>query len=138
MIKDSTGNWMVGFTHELGQCGVLKTEEWAMCLGLKLAWEEGFKKILVETDSKLLVDKLMAPSDDPNSSLVFHQIREYLKKAWEVEFKYIPRKQNSMADALAKEGLSSSFILFLCPINLRTVLLNDCMGLDPLALNPLI
>ncbi|KAK4286586.1 hypothetical protein QN277_003122 [Acacia crassicarpa] len=132
VVRDNKGRWISGFIQYIGCCEVIESEEWALLYGLKQVWEEGFRRVVVESDAKLLIDKLMQGRTDPNSSNVYLQIKEMLCQKWEIILQYVPREANALADALAKEGLSISSLLNVCPDNLRAVLLNDCMGLDPL------
>ena len=50
---------------------------------------------------------------------------------WAVQWRHIPRMQNQVADALAKEGLTSSCLFYSCPSFLRSLVLQDCMGIIP-------
>ncbi|KAK4274018.1 hypothetical protein QN277_017310 [Acacia crassicarpa] len=102
-----------------------------MLLGLNLAWDEGFRRVLVESDSRILVMKLLQRKHDRYSTMVYQQIIEMLARDWEVKIAHVPRIQNALADGLAKEGLKSSSILSNCPRDLWRVLSNECMGLVP-------
>lgn len=55
VIRDEEGSWVKGDTHNLGSCSGKDADLWALLLGLGLAWAEGHKKTLVETDSMLIV-----------------------------------------------------------------------------------
>ncbi|KAK4270879.1 hypothetical protein QN277_019646 [Acacia crassicarpa] len=134
IIRNNKGEWISGFSHFLGRCDVEEAEEWAILLGLRLAWDEGFRRIMVESDSKMVIDKLLSGSTDITSSLVFLQIREMLCRAWEVKLHFAPRSLNALADAMAKRGLTISNVLNVCPDSLRHVLAKDCMRLDPLTI----
>lgn len=90
-------------------------EEWALLLGLRSAWEEGLKKIMVDSDSKTVIDKLLNGSNDNTSSLVFLQVRGMFCGDWEVKLQCVPRSLNTLADTMAKEGLSNSVVFNVCP-----------------------
>lgn len=53
VIRDEEGRWRRGAARNLGSCSVEPAELWAVLLGLELAWAAGYKKIIIETDSKL-------------------------------------------------------------------------------------
>ena len=123
--------WPIQLYIMLGNCGIYETEEWAFLLGLQHAWDEGYRRIIIETDSRLLIDALLLNETEFAGSIVYFQIRMMLRKDWEVSFHHIGRNMNSLADALARNGISSSSILYSCPNYFRTVLQTDCMGLAP-------
>ncbi|KAK4283246.1 hypothetical protein QN277_000220 [Acacia crassicarpa] len=131
VIRDASGKWLGGFSHSLGCCGVYEAEEWAVLMGLKCAWDEGFKKVILASDCKTLIDDLLQGSATSLGSTVHLQIRHLLDLDWIVQLQYTPRNQNVLADHLAKD-VSCSSILRSCPDHLRTVLATNCMGLTPL------
>lgn len=42
--------WTRGFIVNLGSCSIEETELWAALLGLKMAWESGVKRVILEWD----------------------------------------------------------------------------------------
>lgn len=57
-LRDDHANWLWGFHLSLGSDSMFKIEARALLEGLLLAWDKGFKKIIVECDNSLLVDLL--------------------------------------------------------------------------------
>lgn len=56
-IRDDLGNWMTDFRANLRSCSADETEAWGIYYGLKLViWDKGLRKVIVECDSKRLVD----------------------------------------------------------------------------------
>ncbi|KAF7822513.1 putative non-LTR retroelement reverse transcriptase [Senna tora] len=60
LIRDGTGKWLSGFIANLGISNVIGAELWSIFHGLKIAWEKGFKRVDVESDSKLEVNHSLA------------------------------------------------------------------------------
>ena len=58
LCRDSNGEWCFGFTSRLGPGIALHAELQAIKFGLQIAWDRGFRKILLESDSLLAVTKL--------------------------------------------------------------------------------
>lgn len=115
VFRDSGGNWLMGFTREIGMCQPNAAELWAIIFGLEIAWNlELLKKIIVESDAALIVD-LVTNVDSGNECLMLFRIRNLINLDWQVDFKYIPREANKIADALAKVGISKSDLLVSCP-----------------------
>ena len=55
LIRDSNGNWLMGFTVNLGMCSVLSVELWGLLHGLRVAWDYGFRHLQVGVDNKSVV-----------------------------------------------------------------------------------
>ncbi|KZV47102.1 ribonuclease H protein-like, partial [Dorcoceras hygrometricum] len=53
--RTSMGDWIVGFTHNIGRCSIEEAELWAVYKGLQVAWETGLKKIQLEVDSETVI-----------------------------------------------------------------------------------
>ena len=65
MFKGGDGNWIIGFTCNLGKCNSLVTELWGALYSLKMAWEGWFKLVVLEFDSKALVDLVLKDNHSP-------------------------------------------------------------------------
>ncbi|KAK4262634.1 hypothetical protein QN277_028172 [Acacia crassicarpa] len=131
VARDSHGLWLFGFFAAIGNCTPLDSEEWAMLKGLQLAWNRGFRNVICESDSKLLVDLLNGGLSNGSQSIVVLQIQQLMRYDWSLQLIHICREQNLVADCLAKDGLSNSSIYDLCPTHLKTLVLKDCMGIIP-------
>ena len=76
-----------------------------------MAWKDGHKRVIIETDSKaaiLLLDK--PPHLSPYSNLL-KQIDQWRHKEWEVRISHIWREGNNSADCLAKDSLNKESVL---------------------------
>ncbi|GKV12610.1 hypothetical protein SLEP1_g23732 [Rubroshorea leprosula] len=62
LIRDSWGNWILGFSKRIGWSSILLAELWAIRDGLQLAVFRNFSHLLIETDSLTAVNLL---SKDP-------------------------------------------------------------------------
>ena len=49
--RNELGEWEDGFTMKLGCNTLEETKSWALLHSLRLAWERGTRRIIVETDS---------------------------------------------------------------------------------------
>lgn len=129
VLRHYNGVWIVGFSEILGQCNPFEAEEWAVMKSLQLAWDMGFKNIIVESDSKTLVESINDyPKPQARGSLVLLEIKNLLKFSWNVVVNFVPREQNMVADSLAKAEISNSSLFDSVPLFLRDLLLKDCMG----------
>jgi len=128
IIRDHAGNWVAGFTCNLGSCSVIEAEQWAVYRGLQLAWDLRLEKIIIESDSKNVID-LLSKSGNERSSLLVLQIQRFLQLNWETKLQYVARGQNKVADALAKEGLTSTRRFSECPTFLEAMVHTECLGI---------
>ncbi|KAL5844623.1 hypothetical protein ACOSQ3_010676 [Xanthoceras sorbifolium] len=58
IIKSDNKNWVLGFTLNKWTGSVIEAELWSTFKGLRLAWEAGFRKVVIECDSKRAIDLL--------------------------------------------------------------------------------
>ncbi|KAK4258521.1 hypothetical protein QN277_004963 [Acacia crassicarpa] len=133
VLRDYRGEWIAGFSKELGMCNARSAEEWAVLEGLMLASDLGFRQVVVESDALELVNCL----NDPHfvsGSLVVQRTKVMVSKDWVVSICYIPREFNQVADALAKWGLSRSCMFSECPSSLRALADKDDLGFLPLSM----
>ena len=77
--------------------------------GLYLAWELGFRKIIVETDSTAALNLIESSDDSPYThTKVVREIKNLLRRCLEVRLKHILREANFYADALTLRALNLS------------------------------
>ncbi|KAF7808046.1 ribonuclease H [Senna tora] len=109
IIRDNYGNWIKGFVSNLGYASVLSVEIWGIYHGLVTAWNLGFRKVELESDSSQAI-KMIQMLREAGSNLrpLQHKISCLLASDWEVKATHIPRNANGCADTIAKHSLASS------------------------------
>lgn len=58
IIRDHIGQWQYGFMANIGMGNALEAKASGLCHGLNLAWCQGYRRVLVELDSKVLIGLL--------------------------------------------------------------------------------
>lgn len=107
LICDKEGNWVGGLSKCVGRCSPLMAELWGIHDGLKMMVERGFVKVMVESDSKLVVDIVnKVKSHNLAMSNLVLQIHGYMELLEIVEIHHIYREANGCANLLAKHGKS--------------------------------
>ncbi|KAF7820707.1 reverse transcriptase [Senna tora] len=110
IIRDHHGNWVSGFSKQLGFGTSLKAELCAIALGIKLAKDLACRKLVVESDSlsavKLLFENYSCNSHTSGALIQF--CRSTLPDFSEVQVCHTLREGNMCADALAKHANLSS------------------------------
>ncbi|KAK8601216.1 hypothetical protein V6N12_051057 [Hibiscus sabdariffa] len=61
LVRSNDGDWIVGFVKVIGRSDVLQAELWALFEGMSLAWEYGFHRLLVRSDSKQAMELVNSP-----------------------------------------------------------------------------
>ncbi|KAF7844680.1 putative ribonuclease H-like domain-containing protein [Senna tora] len=104
IIRDSNGNWIRGFSKFLGIENSLKTEMWAVALGFKLAKDMFCDKLVVESDSMIVI-KLFTVDDVCVShvGVLIHYCMSILRDIMIVRIQHTLREGNMYADTLAKQ-----------------------------------
>ncbi|KAF7830841.1 reverse transcriptase [Senna tora] len=133
IIRDSNGNWISGFSKQLGFGNSLKAELWAIALGIKLAKDLACERLVVESDSLYAVNLIT-----DNNICVSHALgpltqfcRSTLRDFSDVQIRHTFREGNSCADSLAKHAnLSNSpwMVYGSLPDFLRSCFFADYVG----------
>ncbi|KAK8595605.1 hypothetical protein V6N12_064122 [Hibiscus sabdariffa] len=79
---------------------------------LKLAWEFGFERLLVHSDSRQAVDLVNSDSADSSVLSLVRVIARLRQKCWSTDVMWVPRDRNCLVDALIK--LVDPSVLSLC------------------------
>ncbi|GAU45178.1 hypothetical protein TSUD_178710 [Trifolium subterraneum] len=125
--------WIKGYTKKIGSCDSFHEEMWGLYLGLDMAWRNHILYLIVESDSKLLIDMITG-----NCTIggviptLVRRIRNLLALDWQVQVRHTWREGNRSADWLANYSLSmdsfSCSIVESPPSELRTLLFDDVFG----------
>ena len=93
---------MGGFSIKLGSCSKTEAEIWAVIYGLRMAWDQGIRRLVVEVDSspvaKCLNTKEKGSSKTGNLMEVCIQL---IQQQQEVVIKHVYREANQVVDLLA-------------------------------------
>ncbi|CAL1404047.1 unnamed protein product [Linum trigynum] len=92
LIRDSTGRWRAGFVANIGSASAALTEIWALFYGLELAWKEGHRAIIVQSDSQLVI-QLVEDRQDPVHpyATLLAAIRRQVSRDWLVRITHTYR-----------------------------------------------
>jgi ribonuclease HI len=134
LIRNSEGQWLGGFSRNLGCCSAYLAELWGVYDGLCLARNIGVQKVKLHVDSSVVVQTL---NNSTGGSIVgwrlIQEIRRLLTLDWEVKVSHSYREANTCADALANMGCDHDQglrVYDLCPTGLSSLLLDDVMGIS--------
>ncbi|XP_060206642.1 uncharacterized protein LOC132634401 [Lycium barbarum] len=103
IIRNSSGNWIIRLTKGLPNSSVIHAELTTLMRGLKLAFEHKLFLLEVECDSTEVVNILKHGHD--TYTPMFLECRCFIELMGRPARGHGYREQNSVADALAKEGV---------------------------------
>jgi ribonuclease HI len=107
VLSDGAGRTLTTLARGIGPA-TNNVAEYRACLeGLRLAAENGAGRVLVRSDSRLLVEQLSGRFRVKNPSLIrlHEEVRRLASGFDEVAFEHVPREENKDADGLANQGV---------------------------------
>ncbi|KAJ1380964.1 Ribonuclease H domain [Sesbania bispinosa] len=132
VIRDHRGNWVGCFSFNIGSSSVLMAELRGITTALHIAWEMGYSKVWIESDSLTAVE-LISKGVICNHpyAYILSQIACWRNKPWQPVFSHTVRECNSVADFLAIKAhlLSLGIHLWVHPPgDCSNLLLGDRLG----------
>lgn len=132
-MRDRNGHMIMAFASYLGECSNNCAEIQAMKIGLKWCLDNGFRNLIIESDSWLTIH--MINGNISTSWLLKDEIKKIqaMKTNGQIEFNHILREGNSTADLLANLAEfhnSNSFFTAAVnlPIHIMSTLNNEEKG----------
>ncbi|KAJ8768371.1 hypothetical protein K2173_021524 [Erythroxylum novogranatense] len=121
VLRDHSGHWLMGFTHNVGPCTPLDAEFWGILHRLTLARCLGYTLVQLHSDYKVAVDLLTSDGDDHWGNTILCHIRLLLDQHWHVDIQHVYREHNGLVDAFAKLGFNYPSGLHILPAPPRQV-----------------
>lgn len=115
ILRDSSGNFVFGFTSKLQSCSVVEAELWGIFHGTSIACSRGFNNLIVETDSfeaaQLLLNNGVGNALGSNVALDILKVGD---GSLNCEWVAIDRDMNAAADTLAKvsHSIDDPFVIY--------------------------
>ncbi|CAN1124148.1 Putative ribonuclease H protein At1g65750, partial [Linum perenne] len=132
IIRDWTGRPLAVFAANLGACTITRAELRAADIGLRIAWDLGYRKAHLQLDSRVAVEAISnQQAGDNRHSQTIKSIQDMLNRDWEVSSYHIYREGNMVADRFALLGHSLNFgvsINCLYPPDIDKIIWNDYVG----------
>ena len=89
----------------LGICPIAVAELWGAYYALLIAWNKGFRQVLLELDSSSAIALIHNECIDnhPFASIIKH-VRHLLKRNWVVKIQHVFREANRTTDFMDSKG----------------------------------
>jgi ribonuclease HI len=89
LLRDSNDQWIQGRTQKIGTCDSLHAEMWGMYVGLELARRKGVTHLIVESDSKILIDMVTGRCKlNGATPILLRRIQELISMDWQTQFSH--------------------------------------------------
>jgi ribonuclease HI len=110
-VTDEDGRVVVELGAGIGHATNNQAEYRAALAGLALAAEHGASKVLLRSDSRLLVEQLSGGFrvKDPTLRRLHEEARGLMAMFEDVSIEHVPREQNADADRMANVGIDEWF-----------------------------
>ena len=110
VLKDEKGNVIAAISRRLAPTTNNQAEYQAIIAGLEKAVGLGVKNVSVKSDSSLIVNQINGRFKIKNTALrpLYQKVVQLTGSLESFFISYLPRSQNSAADALANKALDSS------------------------------
>ena len=107
VIRDWSGNWIVGFSRKIGIATSLLAKLWAIRDGLMLCVDRSLAMVEVELDAKAVVD-MLTNSQYSNIAIapLIEDCRYLISQIRQMRIKHCYHESNRCADKLARKGTS--------------------------------
>ncbi|KAE8668901.1 hypothetical protein F3Y22_tig00112281pilonHSYRG00061 [Hibiscus syriacus] len=103
VIRNSNGEWIIGFTKNIGTTLILHAELWSIYEGLLIARSLGILRLWIQSDCSRAV-KLVEDGRSIDSHILLLRIIMKLRQygTWTTKIQWINRNENKIADKMAK------------------------------------
>ncbi|KAK1584321.1 hypothetical protein Q3G72_031946 [Acer saccharum] len=133
IMRNHCKYWMKGFVASKGVGTVIEAELWGLFEGLTVAWNDGIRRLIAETDSLETV-QLITNDTNPNHPLfsLIQSCKHIVNADWSCRVQHVYREGNRLADGLAHMGhsMKNEFLFFEDPPpEVADVYFDDCRGL---------
>ncbi|KAE8725546.1 peroxidase 5-like [Hibiscus syriacus] len=88
-------------------CSVFDKELWGIYMGLCVAWDRNYRRIIVESDNKEVITLLHSKIEVGRFSPVLLHIRALISREWQLSYQFVPREGNKVAHGSTKLAWSS-------------------------------
>ncbi|CAI0403559.1 unnamed protein product [Linum tenue] len=104
IVRGNDGRFVRAFTMNLGGGSITRAELAGIVQGLKLAWELGARKVILQTDSLIEKTLIETASHHHPHFFAIAEIWRWLQLPWQVRIDHVFREGNYFADYLASIG----------------------------------
>ncbi|KAL4330163.1 hypothetical protein AHAS_Ahas13G0372600 [Arachis hypogaea] len=107
LIRDYQGRVTADFMLNLGKCSIIMAEIWGLYVRIKLAFDLGVRKLMIETDSVCAFCFVQTQTSvNGVGTPLLQAMKLLLAQSWSMQIHHIYGKRNVCANLLAKKAQS--------------------------------
>lgn len=134
LIRGADGEWLGGFTCNFCWCTNMAAELFGARQGLQLAWEKGFRRVVLELDASTAIQRIEDPVDlNHHYGSLISDCKELMSRDWDCRLSHTLREGNACASFFSKAAANDAYglrVLESPPEGLRSLLFNDVIGIE--------
>ncbi|KAK9004986.1 hypothetical protein V6N11_042436 [Hibiscus sabdariffa] len=115
VFRAHDSGWILGFNKSIGVTQPLQFELWTILTSLHLVRDNGFERLLIQSDNLKVITRLNASTADSDVNALVRAIARLRNVEWETMFRWIPHEANKLADAMPKFDASYDISIFAVP-----------------------
>ncbi|CAL5385783.1 unnamed protein product [Camellia sinensis] len=131
LVRDEKEIWICGFYGKLTNCSSIEAEIWALYRSLTIAFEKGYKDLIIETDAMEALDMLKEQVEVISSLRSLVRNSKFLIRRCGYTLQHVLREGNMSADGLAKTGVDQDehLVVMEDPLDrIRSQVVTDMIG----------
>ncbi|CAL1367079.1 unnamed protein product [Linum trigynum] len=98
VLRDDSARILKAFAGNIGEVSITRAELEGMVHGLKMAWDEGFRRVVLQTDSQAAIRLIEGAEERTPHFLAVQSARRLLDRDWQVRLVHVFREGNYAAD----------------------------------------
>ncbi|KAL4325050.1 hypothetical protein GQ457_11G008270 [Hibiscus cannabinus] len=102
VLRDAAGAWICGYQKCVGKVSILQAELWSVLVGLQVVRSFDYTRVQVQSDNSHAIKLLLDSSTIDKSMPLVCAIGLLRQEPWQIDFRWIPREMNMVADCLSK------------------------------------
>ncbi|KAK8494734.1 hypothetical protein V6N12_076186 [Hibiscus sabdariffa] len=116
VLRSSSSTWISGYQKCVGVVSILQAELWSVFVGLQVARSSGVDRLLVQSDSSHAIQLLIDSPQQGHRMPLVRAIELLCHGDCQVDFQWISRELNMVADSLSKLPSPPQFSLFVTTV----------------------
>ncbi|KAK9037622.1 hypothetical protein V6N11_022526 [Hibiscus sabdariffa] len=82
IFRTDDGSWILGFNKTIGILCPLQAELWGILLGLQPAWDNGFERLIIQSDNREAIRRVSASTASSNPCSLVRSIAALRYRGW--------------------------------------------------------
>ncbi|CAL1380070.1 unnamed protein product [Linum trigynum] len=104
VLRDESGRILKAFVGNIGEPSITRVELEGIVHGLRMARNEGYRRVVIQTDSQTVVELIEGAEERHPHFLAVQSALRLLDRDWQVRLVHVFHEGNYVADYLVSVG----------------------------------